>query len=55
MTSIRRFALRVALGVVASISMGLIGASAASAQPAPAGDIAWTAPNLVIHANDIAW
>ncbi|MET9874486.1 hypothetical protein ABZZ36_07650 [Actinacidiphila glaucinigra] len=55
MTSIRRFALRVVVGAVASISVGLIGASAANAQPVPAGDIAWSAPSVVVHANDIAW
>ncbi|MFF3559035.1 hypothetical protein ACFYXS_03200 [Streptomyces sp. NPDC002574] len=55
MTSIRRNALRFLLGVVASITMGLIGATAASAQPAPDGDIAWSAQNTGPHANDIAW
>ncbi|MEU6342272.1 hypothetical protein ABZ883_15180 [Streptomyces sp. NPDC046977] len=55
MKSIRRNALRVLLGVVASITMGLIGATAATAQPAPDGDIAWSVHHTGIHANDIAW
>ncbi|MFF3251970.1 hypothetical protein [Actinacidiphila glaucinigra] len=49
MTSIRRYALRAVLGVVAAISLGLVGATTASAQPAP-GDINWSAAP-----NDIIW
>ncbi|MFJ4845360.1 MULTISPECIES: hypothetical protein [unclassified Streptomyces] len=48
MTSFRRNALRAVLGVVAAITLGLIGATTASAQPAP-GDIVWHT------ANDIVW
>lgn len=49
MTSIRRYALRAVLGVVAAISLGLIGATTASAQPAP-GDV-----NRSMAPSDIIW
>ncbi|MDX3096200.1 hypothetical protein PV703_01460 [Streptomyces sp. ME01-24h] len=48
MSSIRRNVIRAVVGVVAAISLGLIGAAAASAQPMPA-DLTWAV------ASDLTW
>lgn len=48
MSSIRRNVIRAVVGVVAAVSLGLIGAATASAQPMP-GDLTWAV------ANDLTW
>lgn len=48
MSSIRRNVIRAVVGVVAAVSLGLIGAATASAQPVP-GDLTWAV------ANDLTW
>jgi hypothetical protein len=49
MKPIRRTALRALLGVVAAISLGLIGATAAAAQPVNHGT------QTVATPNDLSW
>jgi hypothetical protein len=47
MTAIRRTALRVLVSIVATVSVGLIGASTAAAATTP-GDVVWSTPNDVV-------
>jgi hypothetical protein len=50
MTSIRRTALRVLVSLAATVTVGLIGATAASAQTVtPTNDLSWSSPA------DLSW